>query len=181
VIPAGAAAVGVVGIRGARVARSIAAAVVVVGLLLVVAGCGDEAGSPAPRTTPVPRSLSDLDRTTKDEATRKQLEAFAQIKIPASATDLRSLSHSAMDTQLLVSFRLPAAALDAFVASGRFGGVLTDEDRAIAQHIGAQIGWRLAAAKRVKGLSDDSSTLSRNLVAVLDDPRRPWIHLEAIR
>jgi len=165
-----------------KVARSIAAAAAVVGLLLVAAGCGAEAGAPAPRTTPVPRSLSDLDRTTMDEATHEQLEAFAQIEIPASATEVRSFSRGAMDTQLLVSFRLPAAALDAFVASGRFGGVLTEEDLTIVPSLGAQIGWRLADAKRVEGLSDNTSDgLSRNLVVVLDDPRRPWVHLEAIR
>jgi len=100
------------------------------------------------------------------------------VRIPASATNMRSSSRSAMDTQLLVSFRLPREDLATFVRSGDFRGKLTEGDRAIASTAGSELGWHLDEAKRVKGLSDIRPGLGRNLVVVLDDPRRPVVHLE---
>ena len=84
-----------------------------------------------------------------------------------------------MDSQLLVSFRLPREDLAAFVRSGGFRGKLTAGDRAITSTTGAELGWRLGEAKQVEGLGEVARGLGRNLVVVLDDPRQPVVHLEA--
>ncbi|MDP8995130.1 MAG: hypothetical protein M3N07_09155 [Pseudomonadota bacterium] len=63
--------------------------------------------------------------------------------------------------------------------SGNFRGELPEGDRAIASSVGSELGWRLGEAERVAGLSDVRSGLGRNLVVVLDDPRRPVVHLQA--
>lgn len=62
---------------------------------------------------------------------------------------------------------------------GNFRGQLTEGDGAIASSVGSELGWRLQQVERVAGLSDVRSGLGRNLVVVLDDPRRPVVHLEA--
>jgi len=144
---------------------------------LALAGCG---GSDDPKPRTPAGDLRDLEHTTKDEATKAQLERFARVRIPASATNLRSYSRSAMDTQVLVSFEIPRADLDAFVASGNFRRTLTDNDRAIGSTVGGEIGWHLDKAKRVMGLGEVMSGLGRNLVVVLDDPRLAAVYLEAV-
>ncbi|MDP8908970.1 MAG: hypothetical protein M3N47_07605 [Chloroflexota bacterium] len=154
-----------------------AATALAIGLLLAAAGCGGGSDEPAARTTG--DDLGGLDRRSVDTATRAQIERFAMVRIPASATNLRSSWRDAMDTQLLVSFRLPREDLAEFVRSGNFRGKLTEGDRAIASSVGSELGWRLGEAERVAGLSDTRSGLGRNLVVVLDDPRRPVVHLQA--
>lgn len=165
--------------RGARVGsvvrRSVLAALAAGIVVLVAAGCG--AGNDDPSRTDA-RDLRDLERTGVDMLSEAQIERFARVRIPPSATNLRSLSRSAMDTQLLVSFRLPREALAEFVASGNFRGELTEGDRAIGSTVGEQLGWRLGGAKRIEGLADVGDGLGRNLVVVLDDPQRPAVHLE---
>ena len=149
---------------------------IALGLLLALAGCG---GSDDPPPRPTGGDLRDLDRESADTASRAQIERFAKVRIPASATNLRSFSRDGLDTQLLVSFRLPAKDLPAFVRSGTFRGQLTEGDRAIAPNVGSELGWQLDDAKNVEGLSDVQAGLGRNLVVVLDDPQRPMVHLEA--
>lgn len=156
-----------------------AAIALAIALLLVAAGCGGGSDDPPARTTG--GDLDGLERRSVDAATRAQIERFAKVRIPASATNLRSASRAAMDTQLLVSFRLPREDLAEFVRSGNFRGELNEGDRAIASSVGSELGWRLQEAERVAGLSDVRSGLGRNLVVVLDDPRRPVVHLEAAR
>lgn len=146
------------------------------GLLLAAAGCG---GSEDPNPRKPARDLSNTERKGIDTATKAQIERFAKVVIPASATNLHSLSRSALDSQLLVSFRLPAADLDAFVRSGSFRRTLTDGDRAIGASTGSELGWHVDRAKRVKGLADVRPGLGRNLVVVLDEPRQPVVYLEA--
>lgn len=154
----------------------LAVVAIAIGLLLAAASCG---GSDDPPAREPARDLRDLEQTGIDKATKAQIEAFARIRIPASATALRLSSRSAMDTQLLVSFRLPAADLDAFVSSADFSRKLVDNDRAISSGVGTEIGWRLNEAERVKGLAETTTGRYRNLVVVLDDPRRPAVYLEA--
>jgi len=165
-------------IRGALVAR-LAAGTLVIALVFALSGCGSGSDDPKPRAAGG-GDLRDIEKSTVDKATRAQIERFAKIRIPASATKLRSASRSAMDTQLLVSFVLPRKDLAAFVRSGHFGGELRDGDRAIASSVGSEIGWRLKDAKRVEGLAEIVHGLGRNLVVVLDDPQRPLVHLEAM-
>ena len=162
--------------RGARVARA-AATALVIGLLLARGRLRGGTDEPAARTTG--GDLRGLDHRSIDTATRAQIERFAMVRIPASATNLRSSSRDGMDTQLLVSFRLPREDLAEFVRSGSFRGELTEGDRAIASSVGSELGWRLGEAERITGLSDARSGLGRNLVVVLDDPRRPVVHLQA--
>jgi hypothetical protein len=148
----------------------------VIGLALVFAGCGSS-DDPKPRSPA--GDLRDLEQQTVDTATKAQLERFAEVRIPASATNLRSFSRSALDTQVLMSFRIPRADLDAFVRSGNFQGTLRDDYRAITTSAGEGIGWDLDKAKHVQGLADVKSGLGRNLLVVLDDPQRPAVYLEA--
>lgn len=158
------------------------ARVAVVALVLGVAlafagGCGssDDPEPSAPRG-----NLTDLEKTTVDKATKAQIERFAGVRIPASATNLRSSSRSAMDTQVLVSFSVPRADLSAFITSGKFRGTLTEGDRAIAASTGSALGWQLDQAKKVEGLADTSRPgLYRNVLVVLDDSERPAVYLEA--
>lgn len=158
-------------------ARAALASLLVVVLLLTVSGCGGSDDPPAAREPG--RDLRDLESQTVDKATRAQIERFAKVSIPDDATSLRSATHSAMDTQLLVSFRIPRSELQAFVRSGDFHAKLVEGNRAIATPIGEEIGWQLEDAKRVEGLADTQTGLYRNVVVVLDDPRHPVVHMEA--
>jgi hypothetical protein len=163
-------------VASARTARAVVA-VLSIGLLLVVAGCGGDGNDPTPRAPA--GDLRDLEHETLNKATKAQIERFAEIRIPASATNLRSSSRSAMDTQVLVSFRLPRKDLDAFVRSGNFRSTLVENNRAIVSGTGAKLGWQLEKAKRITGLRDVKPGLGRNLLIVLDESQRPAIYLEA--
>lgn len=50
----------------------------------------------------------DLDGRSVDTVSRAQIERFAMVRIPDSATNLRSYVRGGIDTQLLASFACPA-------------------------------------------------------------------------
>jgi hypothetical protein len=145
--------------------------VLVVGLVLALAS--DVGGREGPL------SLSRLDSHGVDKLSRADLERFAEIHIPASATAVHSFYSSSMDTSVFVGMRLPRRAVRGFVRDGHFRDALQPGNRTLFEPEGKELGWRLTGPAKVAGLSEDQAGLGRNLMVVYDHPQRPAVYLVA--
>jgi hypothetical protein len=126
-----------------------------------------------------PLSFDRLDSHGVDKLSRADLERFARIRIPASATAVRSSYWSSMDTTVYVGLRLPRSAVRAFVRDGHFNGSLKSGNRTLSGSEGKELGWRLTGPAKVAGLDEIQAGLGRNLMVVHDDPQRPAVYLSA--
>jgi hypothetical protein len=140
-------------------------------IALALAGCGGGRDSS--------RDLNRLESHGVDKLSRTDLERFARIRIPASATAVHSSFSSSMDTTVYVGLRLPRSAVRTFVREGRFKGSLRPGYRALFDPEGKELGWRLTGPAKVAGLDEIQADLGRNLMVVYDDPQRPAVYLVA--
>jgi hypothetical protein len=108
---------------------------------------------------------------------RAEIERFARIRIPASATALRSYYTASMDTTVYVGLRLPRGAVRTFVRDGHFKDRLQPGNRTLLDPEGKELGWRLTGPAKVAGLEEIQAGLGRNLMVVYDNPRRPAVYL----
>jgi hypothetical protein len=143
--------------------------VLVLGLVLALAS--DSGGREGPL------SLSRLDSHGVDKLSRADLERFAEIHIPASATAVHSSYWSSMDTSVYIGMRLPRRALRAFLRDGHFKGPLEPGSRTLFEPEGKELGWRLKGPAKVAGLQEIHAGLGRHLMLVYDDPQRPAVYL----
>ena len=139
---------------------------------LVLAGCSDSSRENS-------RDLDRLEAHGTDKLSRAEIERFARIRIPASATAVHSFYSSSMDTSVFVGMRLPRRAVRGFVRDGHFRDALAPGNRTLFEPEGKELGWRLTGPAKVAGLSEDQAGLGRNLMVVYDDPRRPAVYLVA--
>ena len=150
--------------RSRRV-RWAAAAFVVGGLVVGVAVAARDGGNDAP--------------------SERDVEEFAHVEIPASATGLRTFSESGIDTRMLASFRLPRRDLPAFIASGGFAAPLEAGERPSPIGGGEALAWRLDEIDRVAGLEEpvgdvyEKIGVVRSVVVDLDRPDHVVVYLSA--
>jgi hypothetical protein len=145
--------------------------VLVLGLVLALAS--DVGGREGPL------SLSRLDSHGVDKLSRADLERFAEIHIPASATAVHSSYSSSMDASVYIGMRMPRRAVRAFVRDGHFEGPLEPGRRTLFEPEGKELGWRLNGPAKVAGLQEVHGGLGRHLMVVYDDPQRPAVYLAA--
>jgi hypothetical protein len=153
------------------IARALAiAALAAVGALVLVlaSGGGGREG---------PLSFDRLESHGVDKLIRADLERFARIRIPASATAVHSSYWSSMDTSVDIGMRLPRRAVRTFVRDGHFKGSLQSGNRTLFEPEGKELGWRLKGPAKVAGLEEIQAGLGRNLMVVYDDPQRPTVYL----
>jgi hypothetical protein len=161
--------------RGTRgepaIARTLAIAVVAA-VALALAGCRDSSRENS-------RDFDRLEAHGTDKLSRAEIERFARIRIPASATALRSYYTASMDTTVYVGLRLPRGAVRTFVHDGHFRGRLQPGNRTLFVPEGKELGWRLTGPAKVAGLEEIQAGLGRDLMVVYDDPQRPAVYLSA--
>ena len=85
---------------------------------LALGGCGGDRDSSRESS----RDVNRLESHGVDELSRAELERFARIRIPASATRVHSSFQSSMDTTVYLGLRLPRAAVRTFVRDGISSG-----------------------------------------------------------
>jgi hypothetical protein len=142
---------------------------------LALAGCGGGRDSSREGS----RDLNRLESHGVDKLSRADLERFARISIPASATAVHSSFSSAMDTTVYIGMRLPRGAVPSVVRAGHFKGPLRPGYRALLDPEGKELGWRLKSPATLAGLDEIHAGLGRNLMVVYDDPQRPAVYLSA--
>jgi hypothetical protein len=145
--------------------------VLVFGLVLALASDGGGREGPL--------SFSRLDSHGVDKLSRAELERFAEIRIPASATAVHSSYWSSMDTSVYIGVRLPRRAVRAFIRDGHFQGRLEPGRRTLFEPEGKELGWRLKGPAKVAGLQEIHGGLGRHLMVIYDDPQRPAVYLVA--
>jgi hypothetical protein len=139
---------------------------------LALAGCGDSSRESS-------RDLDRLEAHGTDKLTRAEIERFARIRIPASATALRSYYTASMDTTVDVGLRLPQGAVRTFVRDGHFKDRLQPGNRTLFDPEGKELGWHLSGPAKVARLEEIQAGLGRNLMVVYDDAQRPAVYLSA--
>ncbi len=160
--------------------RTLAAAALLA-VLCLAAGCGSEAGG-GERTTAGERPLAkDALPVGKDKLSREQIERFARIKLPAGVEDLHSFhAEGGMDESIDVSFTLPRAELDGFLAASRFSQPPQEGLNPFTRGAGAKLGWDLEAAEDVAGLNEVvDQGFGRLLMVAGRASERPTVYLTA--
>ena len=145
--------------------------VLVLGLVLALAS--DVGGREGPL------SPSRLGTHGVDKLSRADLESFAEIRIPASATAVHSSYWKSMDASVYIGMRLPRRAVRAFIRDGHFEGRLEPGRRTLFEPEGKEIGWHLKGPAKVAGLQEIHGGLGRHLMVIYDDPQRPAVYLAA--
>jgi len=124
---------------------------------------GGERPSASGREGPLTRP-EDIDRLS-----RGQIESFAEVELPASASGLRSaVIDGFMDDAIEVSFTLPADELDPFVRASGFEPPLEDGFNPLGPLAGRALGWKLPADAQVRGLEEVTSADFGRSLAVTD-------------
>jgi hypothetical protein len=115
------------------IARVLGTAGLAAAVAVALAGCAHDSS----------RDLDRLESHGVDKLSSAQLERFAHIRIPATATAVRSFYSSSMDTTVYIGLRLPRSAVHTFVRQGRFKRPLRPADRTLFEPVGTELGWRL--------------------------------------
>lgn len=140
--------------------------------VLALAACGDDpAAAPADDVHSAPATAAAVDHA--------EIEEFARIRIPDSASELRSSSASAIDTSLYLSFAMDGAELDAFVRDAGFQSPPEPGVRALQVGAGRELGWDTDAVSEFLGHAEEVDGLVREVLVDLDAPDRPVIYLHA--
>ncbi|GIG15012.1 hypothetical protein Cme02nite_33440 [Catellatospora methionotrophica] len=119
-------------------------------------------------------------------ATGSQVEAVAHVTLPPGTVLLSAVYSNGLETRLSAKFRLPRAALAAFVTAAQFSAAPTPGLRAIdKQHdVGGGNLWDPETAKTVSGIEEETPTgdgTYRRVMFGLDDPDSVTVYLHASR
>ena len=161
------------------------AALALVGLAVIaLAGCGgsdeprDRRAERDPRRARDPFEAAGLHAEAKNKLSVRDIERFARVRIPKTATGLQSHYSRSMDASLIASFTIPREDLDAFISGSDFSASLEPGYRVMPPDAGKDLGWRLGELHRVSGLNEPvKDHLSRRVLVDLGTPGRATVYL----
>ncbi len=118
-------------------------------------------------------------------ATASQVESIAHVTLPTGTVFLAGVRTDGLEVHLSARFRIPRAALDTFIESGRFTATVTPGLRAVTtkhHNVGGGDSWNPDAAAAVSGLQEDEpgpDNTYRSLLLDLGDPDTVTVYLYA--
>ncbi|MBO3743408.1 hypothetical protein [Actinoplanes flavus] len=120
-------------------------------------------------------------------ATASQVEAVAHVTLPPGTVLLSAVYSNGLETRLAATFRMPRAALDGFVASGRFTAQPVAGLRPVTgkDDLGGGGLWKPEESIEVAGIDEAEAPgpdgTYRNVLFGLDDPDSVLVHLTATK
>jgi hypothetical protein len=137
-------------------------------LLLLLVGCSEQKGDFGSGPAKVTETTD-----------RKTIEAYARVKIPASATDLQaSLLTGWLDDSASVKFKLPISDLDPFLKSAGYIEPLEDNFSPIGRTNSKEISWwKPGDAKAFAGTEVMEAGFTKKIMVDKTNPQLLIIYL----
>ena len=149
--------------------------------LVLLPGCesGDDSTSKRGTVPFTENPFAGLSEEGVDQLSREQIERFGALKLPARARGLRTFHSNALDTTMLLSFRIDRAGMEQFVADAGLPGLKTGA-MPVAAPEGGQLGWKLERIRSTSGAEDRTKDgVFRKITVSLDDPQQPTVYFLA--
>lgn len=145
-----------------------------IGMAVVLAACGGEGQE-------LRSSKADcFTATPQVQPTRAELEGYARIKLPPSATGLEVHCDGFMDRRVRARFTIARRDLRRFIHTANFRGALVKGERPFHDGEVKELGWRVDAIDRVLGLNEEAvDPVVRHIIVDLDRPDNPVVYLQA--